>query len=50
MPCARKGDILFCKKKSTLDSTKKFSDSNIVYMLEFLIDSIFSIFGGRVFQ
>ena len=30
------------------DSTKKFSD--IFNMLEFLIDNIFVLFGGRVFQ
>jgi hypothetical protein len=32
------------------DSTKKFSETDIINMLEFLIDSIFVIFGGRVFQ
>ena len=32
------------------DSTKKFSDTDIISMLEFLIDNIFVIFGGRVFQ
>ena len=49
IPCARKGQILFCKKKHS-DSTKKFSETDIINMLEFLIDNIFVIFGGRVFQ
>jgi hypothetical protein len=32
------------------DSTKKFSETDIFSMLEFLIDNIFVMFGGRVFQ
>ena len=32
------------------DSTKKFSETNIINMLEFLIDIIFVMFGGRVCQ
>ena len=32
------------------DSTKYFSDTDIINMLEFLIDNIFVIFGGHVFQ
>jgi hypothetical protein len=32
------------------DSTKKFSETDIINMLEFLIDNIFVIFGGRAFQ
>ena len=32
------------------DSIKKFSETDIINMLEFLIDNIFVIFGGRVFQ
>jgi hypothetical protein len=32
------------------DSTKKFSETDIINTLEFLIDNIFVIFGGRVFQ
>jgi hypothetical protein len=31
------------------DSTKKFSETNIFKMLEFLIYNIFVMFGGRVF-
>ena len=31
-------------------STKKFSEIDIFNMLEFLIDNIFAMFGGRVFQ
>ena len=48
IPCARKGHILFCKKHS--DSTTKFCETDIINMLEFLIDNIFVICGGRVFQ
>jgi hypothetical protein len=32
------------------DSTKKFSETDIFNMLEFLIDNIFAMFGERVFQ
>ena len=32
------------------DSTKMFSETDIINILEFLIDNIFVIFGGRVFQ
>jgi hypothetical protein len=32
------------------DSTKKFSETDIVKMVEFLIDNIFAMFGGRDFQ
>ena len=38
------------KPKKHSDSTKKFSETDIINMLEFLIDNIFVIFGGRVFQ
>jgi hypothetical protein len=38
----------FVKKHS--DSTKKFSETDIINMLEFLIDNIFAMFGGRIFQ
>jgi hypothetical protein len=38
----------FVKKNS--DSTKKFSETDIINMLKFLIDYIFVIFGGSVFQ
>ena len=31
-------------------SNKKFSETDIFNMLEFLIDNIFAMFGGRVFQ
>ena len=48
MPCARKGQILLCKKQS--DSTKKLSEADIINMLEFLIDNIFVMFDGRVCQ
>ena len=42
------GQILFVKKYS--DSTKRFSETDIINMLELLIESIFVIFVGRVFQ
>jgi hypothetical protein len=48
IPCAGKGQILFCKNHS--DYTKKFAETDIINMLEFLIDNIFVMFGGRVFQ
>ena len=32
------------------DSTKTFSETDILNMLEFLIDTIFPMFGGHVFQ
>ena len=38
----------FVKRLS--DSTKKFSESNIISMLQFFIDNIFAMFSGRVFQ
>ena len=42
--------MLFCGKKKHSDSTKKFSETDIINMLEFLIDSIIVIFVGRIFQ
>ena len=36
--------------KNHSDSTKKFSETDIINMLEFLIDNIYFIFGGCVFQ
>ena len=36
--------------KKYYDSTKKFSETDIINMLELLIESIFVIFDGRVFQ
>ena len=48
--CARKGQILFWRKKTHSDCTKKFSESDVINMLVFLIDTIFAIFGWRVFQ
>jgi hypothetical protein len=35
---------------STLILPKKFSETDIFNMLEFLLDNIFVMFGGRVFQ
>ena len=36
--------------KNHSDSTKKLTETEIIYMLELLIDNTFVIFGGRVFQ
>jgi hypothetical protein len=36
--------------KNHSDSAKKFSETDIINVLEFLIDNIFAMFGGRVFQ
>ena len=38
------------QKKTTSDSTTKFSETDIINMLQGLIDNIFVILGGRVFQ
>ena len=48
VPCAMKGQILFCKKNHS-DSTKMFSETDIINILELLIDSICVMFGGCVF-
>ena len=34
----------------TLMSHKKYSDADVIKMLEYLIDNIFVEFGGRIFQ
>jgi len=39
----------FVKQKHS-DSTKKLSETNIINMLELVIDNIFAMFGGCVFQ
>jgi len=41
-------DIFYLKNHS--DSTKTFSETDIINMREFLIDNIFVMFDGRVFQ
>ena len=38
-------DRSYLKKNPTSDSTKKFSENDIINMLVFLIDTIFAIFG-----
>jgi hypothetical protein len=43
IPCFRKGQILLCKKNQS-DSLKTFSETDIIKMLEFLIDNIFVLF------
>ena len=54
IPCHRKGQILFCKKKQQQkhsDSTKWFSETCIINMLHFfLLTNMFVMLGGRVFQ
>ena len=45
-----KEQILFCQNKNISDSTKKFSETDIINMLECLIDNIFVIFGGHVIR
>jgi hypothetical protein len=42
-------DISYLVKHHS-DSTKKFSETDIFIMLDFLIDNIFVLFGGRDFQ
>ena len=50
-PCVRKGQIRSYFENKPTDSTKKFSETDIINMLVFgLIDNIFVMFGGRVFQ
>ena len=36
--------------KEHLDSKNKYTEDDIVNMLEFLVDNIFVVFGGKVFQ
>jgi len=43
------GQILFCKKKKHFDSTKKFSETDIINLPEVFIDTMFVMFGGRIF-
>ena len=40
----------FVLKKKGSNSTKKFSETDIINMIEFLIDNIFAMFGGRIVQ
>ena len=43
-------DKFYFVKKTHSDSTKKFSETDIINILKFLIDNIFVIFGRHVFQ
>jgi len=43
-------DRSYFVKKNRSDSTKKFSETDIINMIEFLINNIFPMFSGRVFQ
>ena len=43
-------DISYFANKKHYDSTKKFSETDIINMLECLIDNIFAMFGGHIFQ
>ena len=49
IPCASKGQILLCKKHYS-NSTKKFSETDIINILEVLIDNILVMFDGLVFH
>jgi hypothetical protein len=49
-PVLGRDSSYFVKKNKHSDSTKKFSETDIINMLEFLIDNIFAMFGGRPFQ
>jgi len=42
--------LVLGRDKSYFDSTKKFSETDIIKMLEFFIDNMFAMFDGRVFQ
>jgi hypothetical protein len=44
----RKGQTLFCKKHS--ESTIRFSEIDIINMLDFLIENMFVMLDGHVFQ
>ena len=43
-------DQSYIVKKNLSDSAKKFSETDIIKMLEILIDNIFFMFVGSVFQ
>ena len=43
-------DRYYFANKNTLILPKAFSETDIFTMLEFLIDNIFAMLGGRVFQ
>ena len=43
-------DRSYFVKKPHSESTKKFSETDIINMLKFLIDNVFVMFGGRIFQ
>jgi len=45
-----KGQYYNETKSKTLSSNKKFSETDIIKMLEFLIDNIFVMFSGHVFR
>ena len=42
--------LVLGRGRSYFDSTKKFSETDIINILEFLIDNIFVNLGGHVFQ
>ena len=47
MVLGRKGPY-FDKEHS--DSKNKYTEDDIINMLEFLVDNIFVVFGGKIFQ
>jgi hypothetical protein len=46
----RDRSYLIKRKQKHSDSTKKVYETDIIWMLEFLIDNILVMFGGRAFQ
>jgi hypothetical protein len=46
----RDRSYLVKRKQKHSDSTRKVSETDIILMLEFLIDNILIMFGGRAFQ
>ena len=42
--------LVIFQLKNHFDSTKKFSETDIIKMLKFLIDKILVMFGGHIFQ
>ena len=46
----QQGIYLILKKQNYSDSIKMFSETDVINMLEFLIDNIFVVCDGRVFK
>jgi hypothetical protein len=50
MSCHRKGQILLKQNTLIHYSPKKFSKTDIINMLDFLMDNIYVLFGEPIFQ